>query len=80
MLPGDLSANQRAHGDFMWEQFYNMVRVGAQGIYISMFDEFGEGNQIVQHRRRPARGARPTPACWPSTRTARPAPRTTTCV
>ena len=47
VLPGDLSANQRAHGDFMWEQFYNMVRVGAQGIYISMFDEFGEGNQIV---------------------------------
>jgi len=47
VLPGDLSARQRVHGDFMWEQFYNMVRVGAQGIYISMFDEFGEGNQIV---------------------------------
>jgi hypothetical protein len=47
VLPGDLSANQRVHGTFMWEQFYNMVRVGAQGIYISMFDEFGEGNQIV---------------------------------
>jgi hypothetical protein len=47
VLPGDLSVNQRAHGDFMWEQFYNMVRVGAQGIYVSMFDEFGEGNQIV---------------------------------
>jgi hypothetical protein len=47
VLPGDLSADQRVHGDFMWEQFYNMVRVGAQGIYISMFDEFGEGNQIV---------------------------------
>ena len=47
VLPGDLSANQRVHGNFMWEQFYNMVRVGAQGIYISMFDEFGEGNQIV---------------------------------
>nr|WP_325570607.1 lectin [Actinospica sp.] len=46
VLPGDLSANQRAHGDFMWAQFYNMVRVGAQGIYISMFDEYGEGNQI----------------------------------
>ncbi|HEY3872168.1 MAG TPA: discoidin domain-containing protein, partial [Actinocrinis sp.] len=30
-----------------WEQFYNMVRVGAQGIYISMFDEYGEGNQIL---------------------------------
>jgi hypothetical protein len=47
VLPGDLSARQRAHGDFMWAQFYNMVRVGAQGIYISMFDEYGEGNQIA---------------------------------
>jgi F5/8 type C domain len=48
VLPGDLSVNQRAHGDFMWRQFYNMVRVGAQGIYISMFDEYGEGNQIAE--------------------------------
>jgi hypothetical protein len=48
VLPGDVSANQRANGSFMWEQFYNMVRVGAQGIYISMFDEFGEGNQICK--------------------------------
>ena len=48
VLPGDLSGRQRAHGDFMWRQFYNMVRVGAQGIYISMFDEYGEGNQIAR--------------------------------
>src|SRR5262249_51450253 len=48
VLPGDVSARQRAHGDFMWRQFYNMVRVGAQGIYISMYDEFNEGNQIVK--------------------------------
>ncbi|MFC1411546.1 xylosidase [Streptacidiphilus sp. N1-12] len=48
VLPGDLSGRQRAHGDFMWRQFYNMVRVGAQGIYISMFDEYGEGNQIAK--------------------------------
>jgi hypothetical protein len=48
VLPGDLSARQRAHGDLMWRQFYNMVRVGAQGIYISMFDEYGEGNQIAK--------------------------------
>ena len=47
VLPGDLSARQRVHGDFMWAQFYNMVRAGAQGIYISMFDEYGEGNQIL---------------------------------
>ncbi|SNS73194.1 Fibronectin type III domain-containing protein, partial [Streptosporangium subroseum] len=48
VLPGDVTGNQRAHGDFMWRQFYNMVRVGAAGIYISMFDEFNEGNQIAK--------------------------------
>ena len=48
VLPGDVSANQRAHGDFMWRQFYNMVRAGVQGIYVSMFDEYGEGNQIAK--------------------------------
>jgi hypothetical protein len=32
----------------MWRQFYNMVRAGVQGIYISMFDEFNEGNQIAK--------------------------------
>jgi Malectin domain/Fibronectin type III domain len=45
VLPGD--TGQRAHGDFMWRQFYNMTRLGCQGIYISMFDEFNEGNQIA---------------------------------
>ncbi len=54
VLPGDVSARQRAHGDFMWRQFYNMVRLGAQGIYISMFDEFNEGNQIVKTAESPA--------------------------
>jgi hypothetical protein len=48
VLPGDTYARQRAHGDFMWRQFYTMVRLGAQGIYISMFDEFNEGNQIAK--------------------------------
>jgi chitodextrinase len=48
VLPGDVSGRQRAHGDFMWRQFYNMVRAGAQGIYISMFDEYNEGNQIAK--------------------------------
>jgi hypothetical protein len=46
VLPGD--RGQRAHGDFMWRQFYNMVRLGAQGIYISMYDEYNEGNQIAK--------------------------------
>ncbi|WNI19434.1 discoidin domain-containing protein [Actinacidiphila sp. ITFR-21] len=48
VLPGDVSARQRAHGDFMWRQFYNVVRAGVQGVYISMFDEFNEGNQIAK--------------------------------
>jgi hypothetical protein len=48
ILPGDLQERQRAHGDFMWRQFYNMKRVGCQGIYISMFDEYNEGNQIAK--------------------------------
>lgn len=48
VLPGDLQERQRHHGDFMWHQFYNMVRLGAQGIYISMFDEYNEGNQIAK--------------------------------
>ncbi|MEW2549097.1 glycoside hydrolase family 71/99-like protein [Streptomyces sp. NPDC047002] len=48
VLPGDLQERQRAHGDFMWRQFYNMCRLGVQGIYISMYDEFNEGNQIAK--------------------------------
>jgi chitodextrinase len=32
----------------MWRQFYNVVRAGVQGIYISMFDEYNEGNQIAK--------------------------------
>lgn len=32
----------------MWRQFYNLTRVGVQGVYISMFDEYNEGNQIAK--------------------------------
>jgi fibronectin type 3 domain-containing protein len=32
----------------MWRMFYNATRVGCQGIYISMFDEYNEGNQIAK--------------------------------
>lgn len=48
VLPGDLQLRQRVHGDLMWTQFYNLVRGGAQGLYISMFDEYNEGNQIAK--------------------------------
>ena len=48
VLPGDLQEHQRLHGDLMWRMFYNAVRTGVQGIYISMFDEYNEGNQIAK--------------------------------
>ncbi|MFK4120298.1 xylosidase [Streptomyces longwoodensis] len=48
VLPGAVTLRQRAHGDFMWRQFYNHVRAGVQSVYISMFDEFNEGNQIAK--------------------------------
>jgi len=48
ILPGDLQGRQRRHGDFMWRQFYNMTRAGAPSAYISMFDEYNEGNQIAK--------------------------------
>ncbi len=48
VLPGDLSAGHRRHGDFYWRNLYNMIRLGAQGLYVSMFDEFNEGNQIAK--------------------------------
>jgi hypothetical protein len=48
VMPGDLSVRQRAHGNYMWRQFYNMTQLGVAGIYISMFDEFNEGNQIAK--------------------------------
>jgi hypothetical protein len=48
VMPGDLSNGARAHGDFYWHHIYNMTRLGAQGLYVSMFDEFNEGNQIAK--------------------------------
>ena len=48
VLPGAVTLRQRAHGDFMWRQFYNHVRAGVKSVYISMFDEFNEGNQIAK--------------------------------
>ncbi|KIF73137.1 xylosidase [Streptomyces sp. 150FB] len=48
VIPGDLQSRARAHGDLMWRQFYNLVGIKVQGFYISMFDEFNEGNQIAK--------------------------------
>jgi hypothetical protein len=48
VMPGDLSVHQRHHGDYMWHQFYNMIQIGSDGLYISMYDEYNEGNQIAK--------------------------------
>ncbi len=47
ILPGDMQAGQRDNGNFMWTQFYNEIKDGCQGIYISMFDEYNENNEIL---------------------------------
>ncbi|WP_432988349.1 discoidin domain-containing protein [Dactylosporangium sp. CA-233914] len=48
VIPGDLAAGHRRHGELMWRQFFNHTRAGVQSVYISMFDEFNEGNQIAK--------------------------------
>jgi hypothetical protein len=48
VLPGDLQWGDRVHGDYYWRSLYNMIRLGSQGLYVSMFDEFNEGNQIAK--------------------------------
>ncbi|MCO1594714.1 discoidin domain-containing protein [Micromonospora sp. RHAY321] len=48
VMPGDLAGGHRRHGDFYWRHIYNMVRLGSQGLYVSMFDEYNEGNQIAK--------------------------------
>jgi hypothetical protein len=48
VIPGNLQAGDRAHGELMWRQFYNLTKIGVEGFYISMFDEFNEGNQIAK--------------------------------
>ena len=53
--------------------------VGCQGIYISMFDEYNEGNQIAKTAENASPCSRPTSAGARSTRTAPPARPTTTC-
>ncbi|HZF00350.1 MAG TPA: autotransporter-associated beta strand repeat-containing protein [Methylomirabilota bacterium] len=48
VAPGGVSDGSRYHGDLMWKQFYDAIRAGSEGIYISMFDEYNEGNQIAK--------------------------------
>lgn len=48
VIPGDNSQNQRYHGELMWAQFANFKSIGIQSVYVTMFDEYNEGNQIAK--------------------------------
>ena len=48
VIPGDLNQRDRAHGDFMWRQFYNVIRAGSPAVFVAMFDEYNESNQIAK--------------------------------
>ncbi|GMK57275.1 hypothetical protein CspeluHIS016_0401090 [Cutaneotrichosporon spelunceum] len=49
VMPGDLATGRRLHGDFYWHHLSNLARLGRTGVglYVSMFDEYNEGNQIA---------------------------------
>jgi hypothetical protein len=38
----------RTHGDFMWNQAYNVRTLGIPSAYIAMFDEYNEGTAIAK--------------------------------
>ena len=48
VLPGDVSATSARTATSCGGSSTTWCRAGVQGIYISMFDEFGEGNQIAK--------------------------------
>jgi hypothetical protein len=55
ILPGDVSVSgQRDNGLTMWQLFYDASLVGCQGLYISMYDEYGEGNNIAKSAENPS--------------------------
>ena len=38
----------RLHGDFMWQQFVNLKKIGIKNSYVAMFDEYDEGTAIAK--------------------------------
>jgi len=42
-----LAGGGRKYGNYMWHQVVNMMQIGAHGLYVSMYDEFNEGTQII---------------------------------
>ncbi len=46
--PPDIDTIPRLHGALMWEQFYNVRRLGIPSCFIGMFDEVNEGTAILK--------------------------------
>ena len=38
----------RLHGDFMWQQFVNLKKIGIKNSYVAMFHEYDEGTAIAK--------------------------------
>jgi len=47
-MPGGVSDGSRLHGQLEWMQYYDAIKAGSQGVYLSMYDEFNEGNMIAK--------------------------------
>ena len=78
VLPGDVAERQRRHGDFMWRQFYKWSGSARRASTSRCSTSTTRATRLRRPPRTP-RWSRPTRACSPSTRTVRPARRTTTC-
>jgi hypothetical protein len=42
------NSTPRMHGNFMWEQLYNVKIKGIKNVYVAMFDEYDEGTAIAK--------------------------------
>jgi len=47
-LPPGASLIPRRGGEFMWEQFHALSKLGANSVYVAMFDEVDEGTAIFK--------------------------------
>lgn len=49
----------RLKGEFLWRQFFNVIRAGSKSIYLAMFDEMDEGTCIFKVANDPPVGKSP---------------------
>lgn len=47
-LPPGSSSIPRRRGEFLWEQFYALAKMGGKSAYVAMFDEVDEGTAVFK--------------------------------